>query len=95
MISRRFSKRDANHAVIVRALRSAGRHVVELFALGGSHPDIVVVWPGGIVFMEIKAPGGKLTPGQVQYHGGWRGPAGSLVVVRDEHEALTAAGVIH
>lgn len=92
MISRRFSKRDANHTKIVRALRAAGRYVLELHALGGNAPDILVAFPGGIILMEIKADGGKLTPGQEMYHATWRGPPGSLAVVRTERQALALTG---
>lgn len=93
MISRRFSKRDANHTDIVRALRAAGRQVIELFALGGSVPDIVVIWPGGICFMEIKDAKGRLSPGQKAFFAAWRGPRGSLVEVRTVAQALEATGV--
>lgn len=92
MISRRFSKRDANHTAIVRALRAAGRQVIELHALGGNAPDILVSWPGGMLLMEVKAGKGKLTPGQETFHATWRGPRGSLVVVRTERQALEYTG---
>ena len=92
MIRRRFSKRDGNHTQIVRTLRLAGYLVIELHGVGGNCPDVLVVGRGRVVLMEIKAEKGTLTPGQELFHGAWRGPPGSLVVVRTERQALAAMG---
>lgn len=93
----RRAKRDANHAAIVKALKAAGRSVLDLSAVGGGCPDILVGW-GGMwsVLLEIKCPrkeGGedKLSDKQVDWHKAWRG--GRVVVVRSVREALEATGV--
>lgn len=86
-------KRDANHAEIARALRAAGRTVVDLAKVGGGVPDLLVSWPGGLVLMEVKAPGGRVLASQDEFRASWRGPRGSLVVVRTVAEALAATGV--
>lgn len=92
---RRVSKKDANHKDIVRALRSAGRSVLELHEVGAGCPDLAVFWPGGFCLMEIKNPEGRdrIEPSQVQWHRSYRGPRGTLVVVRSVAEALQATGV--
>ncbi len=48
--------RDANHKIIVQALRKAGMRVFDTAALGEGFPDIVVVRPDGTVrLVEIKS----------------------------------------
>lgn len=100
---------DSNHAPIVAALRAAGRQVVELDGAKQDEPgipDILVAWPGGIVFMEIKSihvaarrgrpekpRANQLNDAQVKWHAAYRGPRGSLVTVWTEAEALRACGV--
>ena len=41
--------------------------------------------------MEIKAPGGKLTPDQVRWHAEWRG---QVAIVRSVDDALRVVGVL-
>ena len=94
MIRRRFSKRDANHQAIVRALRDAGRQVIELHALGGSCPDLLVCWPAGMRLLEVKDGKAPLTAGQKAFQATWRGPPGGVAVVRSEREALAATGIV-
>ena len=31
-------------------------------------PDLVVWWPQGIGYLEVKAPGGKVSPAQERFH---------------------------
>ncbi len=92
----RRAKRDSNHAAIVQALKAAGRSVLDLSAVGGGCPDILVGWNGGMLLMEIKCPrkqGGadRLMPNQKAWHVAWRGR--EPVVVRSVEEALRATGV--
>jgi hypothetical protein len=92
----RRSNRDANHGPIVAALKRCGRTVYELDGCKDEEPgipDVLAVWPGGFCFIEIKSDKGKLNPAQVAWHAAYRGPRGSLVVARDEREALRATGV--
>lgn len=87
------AKVDANQREIVRALEAAGRQVLLLHRVGQSCPDLCAIWPGGIVFMEVKAEKGRLSEGQEAFRASWRGPRGSCVVVRTAQEALAATGV--
>lgn len=53
-------------------------------------PDRVVCLPKlGVVFIEVKRPGGKATPGQLQCHEVLR-KAGARVYVLDSREAVDA-----
>ncbi len=48
--------RDANHKIILTALRKAGHRVFDTAALGDGFPDLVVVRPDGTVrLVEIKS----------------------------------------
>lgn len=70
-------KVDANQSEIVDALRRVGCHVLELSAVGGGVPDLVVWKRDGLTAMlvEIKNPAtrGKLNPLQQSWHGAWTG----------------------
>lgn len=94
MIRFQFSKRDKNHVEIVRALRAAGRQVIELHALGGGCPDILALWPGGFRLMEIKTAKGRTEASQAVFQESYRGPPGTLVTVRTIRQALAATGVV-
>ena len=51
-------------------------------------------WANGAAFnwlLEVKAPGGKLTPDQYRWHAAWRG---QVVVVRSVDDALRVVGVL-
>lgn len=97
---RRAAKVDANHAAIVRALSDVGCGVVDLSAVGGGVPDLLVHPPGyphceRMVLLEIKdgskpPSARKLTPAQEKFHAGWKG---LLRVVTTVDEALAAVGV--
>ena len=84
------AKVDRNHAEIVKALRAAGRRVLDLSRVGQGCPDILVGWGGHQVLMEIKADKGKLTPQQEAFRASWPCP---VVIVRSVGEALAATGV--
>lgn len=105
---RRARHDDENHGEIVQALEAAGRDCYELDGAKRDHPgitDLLVVWGGGLVMMEIKSirrrakdgggegSPGKLNPAQKAFHDSWRGPRGSLVTVWTAAEALAATGV--
>jgi hypothetical protein len=95
---RRAAKVDANHAEIVKALRSAGCGVLDLSAVGNGCPDLLVtlaVHPFDAVLLEVKdankpPSARKLTPAQEKFHRTWRGP---LRVVTTPAEALAAVGI--
>jgi hypothetical protein len=81
------ARRDANHAEIVKALRAAGRRVLDLGAVGKGCPDLLVAAHGRLVLLEVKAPGGTLTPDQRTFAAAW-----PVVVVRSPAEAIAATG---
>lgn len=100
-VKRRGAARvDGNHAEIVRALRAAGCGVVDLSAVGGGVPDLLVHGPAYpecrmAILMEVKdgrrpPSGRKLTKVQRDFHAQWKG---GLVVVTSVAEALAAVGV--
>jgi len=88
---RRARKVDGNQREIVRALRAAGRRVEVLSDVGRGVPDLLVAWAGRMLLVEVKEPGGKLTPDQERWIAEWPAP---VVVVRSVAEALAATGVV-
>lgn len=92
---RRASRTDANHADVMRALRAVGCSVQDLSAVGQGCPDLLIGVSTRNIAMEVKdgAKGPsrrKLTPAQVDWHGGWRGQA-CVVSSADEALAIVAA----
>jgi hypothetical protein len=71
---RRAAKKDANHNLIADHLRKLGWSVLDLSRLGGGCPDILVGRPSFAALVEIKSPGGKLTPEQLEVRKKWDGP---------------------
>lgn len=84
-------KTDANHREIAKALRDAMCSVVDLSAVGGGCPDLLVARAGRAVLLEIKAGKNKLSPRQEEFHRLWRGP---VAVVRTVDDALRAVGIL-
>lgn len=83
---------DANQSEIVAGLRAVGASVHITSDVGHGLPDLVVGFRGANFLLECKAPGGRLTPAQREWHRDWRGNAR---VVRGLHDALEAVGAIH
>lgn len=82
-------KLDQNHAPIVAALRKVGAEVIELARYGLS-PDVLCLFRGRMILLEIKVPGGSLEESQRKLlDAGW-----PLVVVRSIDEALDAIGAV-
>ena len=90
MVYYRRHARDKTHKPIVEALRSVGASVVILADVGGDCPDIMVGYGGKTFLMELKSPGGKVTPGQIDFQAKWRG--GPLRVVESIDAALRFIG---
>lgn len=88
---RRNARVDANHGVIVAALRQVGASVQDLAKVGKGCPDILVGYRGQNYLMEIKTSKGKATLPQIAWHTFWQG---QVVVVRDVDEALHVIGAI-
>ncbi len=92
---RRAAKVDRNQPEIVAALRAAGATVQPLHSVGQGCPDILVGFRGVNHLLEIKdgckpPSARKLTPDQVEWHGGWKG---AVHVVKSAEEALGVIGV--
>ena len=92
---RRDAKTDANQAAIVEALRAVGCKVKCTHRIGG-FVDIVVWSPftKQIHLIEIKVPGGKLTPAEARFHAEWKEAAalGQLSIEESIDDALDAVG---
>jgi hypothetical protein len=89
----RLAKRDTNHTAIVQALKDAGCTVLDLSAVGGGCPDILVGYRGRMFLLEIKyertdkkGSDHPVTANQRKWHETWRGP--TPVVVRSIDDAL-------
>ena len=80
-------KRDANERAIVEALRWVGC-AVQTLEQGKGCPDLLVCdETGRMVLMEVKEPGGKLTPAQTKWHANW---PGRVAIVHSPMEALSS-----
>jgi hypothetical protein len=85
-------KVDANQSDVVRALERAGFQVFDLSRVGGGMPDLLVYRPlTGYHVVEVKSPGGTLTPQQVRFHE--RVPVEILRTVDDVVEAIATKRV--
>ena len=84
-----LGKPDANQAEIVRALEAAGAVVIDLHAVGGGCPDLMVGFRGRNYCLEVKTATGKLRPDQQEFFDTW---AGQAAVVRTVEAALEFIG---
>lgn len=82
---------DANQKSIVAALRKAGATVTHLHTVHKGCPDLLVGHKNKTYLMEVKVPGGALTPAQEIWHAEWRG---QKAIVETIEEALMVIGVI-
>jgi len=80
-------KRDANEPAIVSALEACGIQVWRLS--GPGLPDLLTYRAGRWLPLEVKAPGGSLTPAQQT-----RQHAAPCPVVESVAEALAAWGLL-
>ena len=62
----KHTRKDVNHAKIVRECRQVGIVVYDLADIGGEVPDTIMSWRGVCLLVEIKAPGKRddLTDGE-------------------------------
>lgn len=93
MAIRHWDRRDKNQAPIVEALRKAGAVVWEIRSTGARRglPDLMCGYAGRTWLLEVKQPGGKLSPEQERFAGTWRG--GPVATVTTPEEALAAVGI--
>lgn len=92
---RRAARTDENQAEIVAALRKAGCSVALTHKVASGFPDLVVGRRAGLAgptsfLLEIKKPGGRLTPDQQEFIAQWRG---HYAVVESVEQALEAVGL--
>ena len=90
-MARRYHKRDANHAEIVKELEKRGIQALDLSGSGAGVTDIVTYYLGNTVFIEIKIKqvGAKLKKSQMWFLGSWRGHCGIATTI-DEAVDLAA-----
>lgn len=98
---RRRAKVDANHRAIVAGLRAAGCSVLELHAVGGGCPDLLVGRAGWDRLIEVKREGwtppsprsseGPTYAKQREFADAWRGAP--VVQATTLEDALAAMGV--
>lgn len=68
--------------------------VPDLLVGGVLRDDLPFGWSEGMRMnwlMEVKAPGGKLSPAQIHWHATWRG---QVAIVRSVDDALRVVGVL-
>ena len=82
---RRAAKVDANHAEIVKALRSIGCSVLDLSRVGQGCPDLLVAVRGQMILLECKLPRERLNARQQRFFGSW---SGRCTIVRSAAEAV-------
>jgi hypothetical protein len=89
------ARTDSNQRQIVAALRKAGFSVCILSGAGhggvAGCPDLLCARAGVNYLLEVKAPGGKLTPAQYKWHADW---PGQVDVVRTVDDALRTVGAV-
>lgn len=89
----RNAKIDKCQPEIVAALRKAGATVQVLSTVGKGVPDLLVGYKMQNILIELKMPGGKLTPPQVKWHNEWLGDV--FVVYSAEEAVKTIKEVAH
>ena len=80
------ARKDRNQAAIVEALRKIGATVEILSARG--LPDLLVGFRRQNFLLEVKAPGGELTPAQSEFFHLWRGQAAIVTALEDARMVL-------
>lgn len=86
---RRAAKRDASENAIIDAAIAAGCKV-QYLSQGGGVPDLLLKRPDGTWLpVEVKSPGGTLTPQQVK----WIAHYGPIPVVESVEELREKVGL--
>jgi len=86
------SRRDANEAGIIRALRIAGALVWQISAK--DVPDLLVGFRGRWHLLEVKRPGEDLSPGQREFFLACEQATLPVQVVYSSEDALKAVGAV-
>lgn len=76
-------KKDSNHNSVASALQLAGWNFMDTHDLGRGFPDGIATSPCKplplSVMVEIKSPGGKLSPAEERFHGSY----GGIIIIAD------------
>lgn len=91
-IYRRAPKRDKNEPEIIQALRQCGAMVTQLS--GENVPDLLVIYQGQVVLIEVKSAKGKLQDGQSKWITTASEHGVTAHVIRTVDEARRAIGAI-
>lgn len=88
----RARRLDSTHREIVRTLKAVGATVLTISAENDAGaPDILVGYQRRNVLLEIKSPGRKPRPTQLEWHETWRGERPTTVWTTGD--ALRAIGL--
>ena|SRR5690349_24724287 len=87
----RAAKVDANQPAVVKWLRDLGFMVEHTHRQGEAFPDLVIGMLGFNVLVEIKPPGVKLKPNQLEWHTSW---PGWVVVIRTKEDCEKLAHLV-
>ena len=80
---------DANQPTIVASLRKFGASVQCTHTIGHGCPDLFVGYRLEIFAFEIKSPGGKLTPDEMEWRDMWRGNYHIIHTFEEAIEVIT------
>lgn len=88
---RKYGQVDSNQREIVSALRAIGCSVLSLAPMGNGCLDLLVGYHGLNFLLEVKVPGGKLTPDQEKFFATWRGQAAKIERFEDALRILNVS----
>lgn len=73
----------------VKRVRLLGGHTIKLAPTQAGTPDRLVMMPGGYIYLvEMKAPGGRLRPIQVEWHSRAAAIGVHVVVLKSRGEVV-------
>ena len=86
-MSRHWSaKADANQPEIVKEFRRLGAYVLHIHRLKNCC-DLVVIYKGAVVMVEVKIPGKPLTAGEDEFSQDWVRNGGKWACITSAEEA--------
>lgn len=92
MGAHRTHRSDGNSDEIVNALRGQGASVEYINHNGKKKgiPDLIAGLDGYTMLVEVKMPGEKLSPEQIDFHAKWRGAPIAILRTLEDVGALVA-----
>lgn len=79
----RRHRKDTNHDSLKAVFEAMGCSVANLSQCGNGIPDLAVSLHGATEYVEIKSPGGELTPEQKRFHRETKGIVHQAITVND------------